>query len=100
MAAENANISANKYKSYFDLKSQNRQFRPGDEVLVLLPDCSNKLLVSWNGPFKLLERRNRVNYLINERGKAELYHAKLLKRYFPRTTVSLAQVSDENPVSE
>ncbi|KAK4311710.1 hypothetical protein Pmani_016811 [Petrolisthes manimaculis] len=100
VAAENANISANKYKSYFDLKSQNRQFRPGDEVLVLLPDCSNKLLVSWNGPFKVLERRNRVNYLIDDKGNAKLYHANLLKRYYRRTNVSLAQVLDENPVSE
>ncbi|KAK4319373.1 hypothetical protein Pmani_009706 [Petrolisthes manimaculis] len=100
VAAENANISANKYKSYFDLKSQNRQFRPGDEVLVLLPDCSNKLLVSWNGPFKVLERRNRVNYLIDDKGNAKLYHANLLKRYYRRTNVSLSQVLDENPVSE
>ena len=77
IAAHNANISADKYKTYFDLKSQDRQFNPSDEVLILLPDSKKKLLMSWSGPHRVIERRNRVNYLIDQRGKAKLYHAKL-----------------------
>ena len=46
IAAQNADISANKYKSYFDMKSQDRKFHPGDEVLVLLPDNKSKLLMT------------------------------------------------------
>ena len=77
------------------MKSQDRQFKPGDEVLVLLPDSSSKLLMSWRGPFKVLEKRSRVNYIIDENGKGKLYHANLLKKYHRRAVVSYAQVIDE-----
>ncbi|XP_045121025.1 uncharacterized protein LOC123510194 [Portunus trituberculatus] len=64
IAANNADISASKYKTYFDIKSQDRQFQPGDEVL-LLPSDSSKLLVTWKGPYTVLERRGKVDYLID-----------------------------------
>ena len=51
IAARNTEVSVQKYKTYFDLKSQDRQFSPGDEVLLLLPDTTNKFLVAWKGPF-------------------------------------------------
>ncbi|XP_050703984.1 uncharacterized protein LOC126989430 isoform X2 [Eriocheir sinensis] len=95
IAAENADISAAKYKTYFDLNSQDRQFKPGDEVLVLLPDSTSKLLLAWNGPYTVLERKNRVNYVIEEKGKPKLYHANLLKRYYRRAQVNQAAVLDE-----
>ena len=46
IAAENTEVSVQKYKTYFDLNSKDRQFSPGDEVLLLLPDTTNKLLVT------------------------------------------------------
>ncbi|XP_063612558.1 uncharacterized protein LOC134786041 [Penaeus indicus] len=69
IAAQNSEISSSKFKSYFDLKCQDMKFSPGEEVLVLLPDNSNRLLMSWNGPYTVLECRNKVNYLIDEGGK-------------------------------
>ena len=81
LAAEQADISAQKYKHYFDLKSQNRSLEPGDEALILLPDTHNKLLMSWKGPFKVLEKKSRVNYLLSENGTPKLYHINLLKKY-------------------
>ena len=32
IAARNAEVSATKFKTYFDMKSQNRSFVPGDEI--------------------------------------------------------------------
>ena len=63
------------YKTYFDLKSQDRQFSPGDEVLLLLPDTTNKLLVAWKGPFAVLEHHNRVNYVIDYYVVPKQFHA-------------------------
>ena len=63
IAVKNTEISVQKYKTYFDLKSQDRQFAPDNEVLLLLPDTANKLLVAWRGPLTVIERRNRVNYV-------------------------------------
>ena len=95
LAVKNADKSVANYKTYFDLKSQDRRFSVGDEVLILLPDETKKLLVSWKGPFPVLERMNRVNYIINENGKAKLYHINLLKKYYRRAIVGLSFVNDE-----
>lgn len=95
IAAQNSNISAHQFKTYFDVKAQGRKFKPGDEVLVLLPDDSRKLLMAWRGPYKVLECKNKVNYLIDEQGKPKLYHANLLKKYFRRAQISMAYVRDE-----
>lgn len=84
LAAENSTISEKKYRGYYDLKTVNRSFDVGDEVLILLPDNSNKLLMSWRGPFKIIEKRNRVDYLVDEGRKKTLYHINLLKRYYRR----------------
>ncbi|XP_045111095.1 uncharacterized protein LOC123504553 [Portunus trituberculatus] len=65
IAAE-ADISATRYKAYFDLKSQDRKFKPGEEVLVLLSDTTNKLLMAWAGPYAVLEKGSSCNYLIDE----------------------------------
>lgn len=101
LASQNADLSITRYKTYFDLKSQDRTFQPGDEVLVLLPDSSSKLLMAWSGPFTVLERRNKVNYLIEDGGKQKLYHANLLKRYHRRAHVQNANIIDEtSPLEE
>ena len=89
IAAQNAEVSASRYKSYFDLKSQDRHFEKGDEVLLLLPDSNNKLLMAWHGPYPVVERRNKVDYVIEVDGKLKMYHVNLLKKYHRRNVVSV-----------
>ena len=95
IAKENATISSKKYKTYFDVKSQNRKFKVGDEVLVLLPDKVNKLLISWAGPYKVVECRDKVNYIIDKNGTKKLFHVNMLKQYFRRNPTYSSGV-DEN----
>lgn len=95
IAAQNAEISAQNYKAYFDVKSQERVFKTGDEVLLLLPDEKSKLLLAWKGPYKVLACKNKVNYVINQNGKPKLYHVNLLKRYYRRSQEFTANVLDE-----
>ena len=98
VAAKQAELSRDKYKTYFDLKSQDRKLEVGEEALILLPDSSHKLLMSWKGPFKVLERRNRVNYLISEDGKPKLYHINLLKKYCRRNNnINIENATGEIP---
>ena len=33
-------------------------------MLVLLPSDTGKLLATWNGPYKILEKRGKIDYLI------------------------------------
>jgi len=51
-------------KKYYDRKTIVRTFEKGDEVLVLLPADSNKLLLQWKGPFEILVRVRRDDYRI------------------------------------
>ena len=42
-------------KKYYDRRTKVRTFEKGDEVLVLLPTDSNKLLLQRKGPFEILK---------------------------------------------
>lgn len=49
-----------KQKQLYDRTAQDRQFQQGDQVLVLLPTSSNKLLARWRGPYQVVQRVNNV----------------------------------------
>ena len=96
IVVENMNISSDRYKTYFDLKSSNRKLKVGNEVLLLVPDKQSKLQLSWNGPYKVLERQGPVDYWIDVNGKRKLYHINLLKKYFRRNNINLLHVADQD----
>lgn len=99
LASENSEISVAKYKTYFDLKSQERKLEIGDEVLVLLPDSNNKLLIAWKGPFPVIEKRGKLNYVIDDNGNSKLFHINLLKKYHRRACVGSAEIADSTEES-
>ncbi|KAL7832099.1 hypothetical protein AOLI_G00296470 [Acnodon oligacanthus] len=71
---------------------------PGDEVLVLLPTLSSKLLAKWQGPFEVTRRVGEVDYEVKrtDRGGAlQVYHLNLLKPWREAVPVSLATVVPE-----
>ena len=45
----------------YDQCARDRELNPDEEVLVLLPTSSNKLLVKWQGPYRVLCRLRKVN---------------------------------------
>lgn len=95
IAARNADVYTTRYMAYFDARSQDRQVKPGDEVLVLLSSGKKGLLLSWNGPYKVMERRNNVDDVIAKPKGPKLLHVNLLKRYYRRAQVGLASVLNE-----
>ena len=50
--------------------------------------------MAWKGPFAVLERRNRVNYIINNDGVPKQLHANLLKKYYRRANVNFVHIAD------
>ena len=68
--------------------------------LFFLLTLDKKLLDSWRDQFKVLERHNKVDYLIDDPRRPKLYHAKILKRYYGRGQVNLAHVMDQVSVSD
>ena len=99
LAAANSEKAIAKYKTYYDMKAQHRQLAVGDEVLLLLPDSKKKLLMAWAGPYKIVEKRNRTNYVINIKGEQKLFHANLLKKYHRRISAQ-QNITDETSVFE
>ena len=95
----NIDEAAKNNKKYRDRGSKPRKFEKNDEVLLLVPDSNNKLLMTWKGPFKVLECKNN-DYEIEVNGKKKLYHANLLKKYYRRQLEELGSTAydgrDEN----
>ena len=76
--------SAKRYKKYYDVRTRDRKFTEGEQVLVLLPTDNNKLLVQWQGPFRVTKKIGRNDYVVDRNGTEKIYHANLLKRYITR----------------
>ena len=64
LAHENLRKAQIRQKKYYDCKAKERYLRRGDQVLLLLPTDENKLVMQWKGPFKVLERVNDRDYLV------------------------------------
>ena len=73
-----------KQKAYYDRRARSRKFDVGDKVLLLLPTDSNKLLLQWKGPYKVVEVVNRMDYKIDVNGVVSTYQANMLKQYVER----------------
>ena len=59
---ENLEDAQSTQKKWYDHHARNREFEPGNQVLVLLPTSTNKLLASWCGPYSVTRRVSPVNY--------------------------------------
>ena len=79
---QNSSAASQRNKNY-DKKTQDRKFSVGEEVLVLLPSASNKLLSSWLGPFPITKVFH-PDYRVLVKGKEKVFHANMLKRYVRR----------------
>ena len=80
---QNSSAASQRNKKYYDKKTQDRKFSVGEEVSVLLPSASNKLLTSWLGPFPITKVFH-PDYRVLVKGKEKVFHANMLKRYVRR----------------
>ncbi|GFN82062.1 Pol polyprotein [Plakobranchus ocellatus] len=62
-------------------RSKLKHFVPGDEVLVLLPTSDSKLVLSYKGPYRVVEKRTRVVYLVDLGDRKCTFHVNLLRKY-------------------
>ena len=85
LAQEELRKSQGRYKQYYDRKAKERVFKEGDKVLVMLPTNNNKLLMQWQGPYKVVRKQGENDYIVDISNKTKLYHANMLKLYLDRT---------------
>ena len=99
IALQHSKQAQTKNKTYFDRKAKPRSFEVDDEVLVLLPTASNKLLMTWKGPFVVQECLH-PDYRILMKGKSKIFHANMLKKYFRREESAAMTVVDPHPLDQ
>ena len=63
---ENLSEAQRRQKVWYDRKARQREFKPGDLVLVLLPTSVRSLTAQWQGPYPVLHRIGSVNYLVDK----------------------------------
>ena len=59
---DNLRKAQEKQKEWYDCHAGERKFQAGDQVLILLPTSTNKLLAEWCGPYTVTRKISDVNY--------------------------------------
>jgi len=71
-------------KKWYDKNARQREFKQGDQVIVLPPTSTSKLLSQWQGPYKVLKCVGVLDYLINmhdRQRKRRVFHVEMLKLF-------------------
>ncbi|GFO18188.1 gypsy retrotransposon integrase-like protein 1 [Plakobranchus ocellatus] len=97
IAREELEKAQGRQKHYYDRTAKCRKFSVGEKVVVLLPTDSNKLLIQWKGPFKIVATVGIKDYRINMGGNEKNFHANLLKGYIARDQDASQATTDERP---
>eukprot|EP00731_Ephydatia_muelleri_P015573 Em0008g1293a len=88
-----------KQKLWYDQNARQRELKPGDLVLVLLPTSSSSLTAQWKGPYPVLHKASSVNYVVDmhdTRKRERTFHINMLKKWNTPTYGNYwADVDDE-----
>ncbi|GFQ89707.1 retrovirus-related Pol polyprotein from transposon opus [Trichonephila clavata] len=85
IASENSAKNLERMTSHFNLRSREKSFCVGDEVMILMPSSMHKLLNTWIGPSKILKLTKPHSYLIQmEDGSTSELHVNKLSPYISR----------------
>lgn len=88
LAHDNLLTSQSTVKTKYDKNTKLRTFEIGDKVMILRPSDSNKLVMLWQGPYKVEDKFGNVNYQLKIKNKLTIYHVNLLKKYNERTPLN------------
>ena len=89
LAAEHLDKSQSRAKRWFDKRAVQREFAPGDRVLVLLPHRGNPFEAKFQGPFEILKKLSDTTYVVSTPGRRRrerLCHVNALKGFVESTS--------------
>ena len=104
LVEENVSRAQKQQKEWYDRNARSREFHPGDQVLVLLPTSTNKMLARWQGPYEVARRCGKVNYevrMCDRRKQYKIFHVNMLRVWYPPVDVAgvaIEAVEDEEIV--
>jgi len=80
-ATAHAEIEQRRYQKYHNLRSCDKHFEVGEDVLVLVPDnTASKLFSRWS-PAKVIAKRSPYSYEVDLNGTKRHYHANHLRKF-------------------
>ena len=87
MAKEESRRSHATNKRYYDKHAKHREFEVGDTVYLYNPavkkGVSTKFRSPWQGPWRVTEKKSRLNYaIVDRRGKRLVVHVNRLKKAY------------------
>ena len=87
-------------KKLYDKSTVNRTLEVGDQVMCRIPGMIGKLKESWHGPYDVLAKKSRVDYVVNVgkgKGRIKVLHVNNLKKFYPRPeeVLRLALVAED-----
>ena len=90
LVQENLSRSQKQQKVWYDRNARSREFQPGDQVLVLLPTSTNKLIAQWQGPYVVVRRLGKVNYEVemDDKRKKKTMHVNMLRKWHAPTDMA------------
>ena len=85
MAREQGRLSHATNKRYYDKHAKHHEFEVGDTVYLYNPaykkGVSTKFRRPWQGPWRVTEKKSRLNYaIVDRRGRRLVVHVNRLKR--------------------
>jgi len=91
-ADEHCRKAQERYAHNYNLRSTDRKFDVGQQVIVLLPDGQSRHILSrWQGPATVVERKSPYSYVIELDGEKRHLHADCLKAYNARVNSLIVQ---------
>ena len=95
LVQSNLTNAQEKQKNWYDANARQREFEIADQVLVLLPTSSSKLLAEWQGPYQILKKIGCVNYQVDmhdRRKRKRILYVNMLRPWCtPKETSALAE---------
>ncbi|GFQ83628.1 retrovirus-related Pol polyprotein from transposon 17.6 [Trichonephila clavata] len=88
-AAESASLTAaqkqKSYGDYFNKRSSVKNFSIGEQVVLLIPDSSNKIYARWTGPGEIMQHHPPHSYKVKlPDGTVRHVHVNKIRKYHPR----------------
>ena len=93
LVSENCKEAQMTQKRWYDQSARKREFMEGDQVLVLLPTVTNKLMAKWQGPYCVKAKVTPVTYEIDmsdKKKRQRIFHVNMLKGWNTPTTMCLS----------
>ncbi|GFW34083.1 hypothetical protein TNCV_287671 [Trichonephila clavipes] len=85
IASGNSTKNQERMTSHYNLRSREKSFSVGDEVLILMPSSTHKLLNTWIGPAKVVALTRPHSCLVQmEDGSTRELHINKLRPYISR----------------